>query len=160
VLSTRHADYAEMVTGLMQVGASADWAELTAGVDGLLDHPAPSLLVEVIAVTGEATAPKQFVSATSAVLTGRNISKAVAWSCEVAEHVTKITGHSGMVGMSAAGAMFQVGWLASYDTPQELDAVNAAVSGDAGYNEMIDQAGNERWFVDGSIDRLQLVKMA
>jgi hypothetical protein len=159
VLSTRHADYAEMVTGLMQIGAAPEWAELTASVDGVLAHPASSLLVEVIAVTGEPSSPKQFVTATSATLSGRNMAKAVAWSCDVAEHVSKITGQSGMVATSAAGSMFQVGWLSSVDTPAELDAAGAAISGDAGYLEMLEQAGNERWFVDGSIDRIQLVRM-
>jgi hypothetical protein len=158
-LSTRHADYAEMVAGMMQVGASPEWAALTSSVAGTLAEPASSILMEVIAVTGEPTPPKQFVTATSATLTGRNMSKAVAWSCDVAEHVTKVTGHSSTVGMSAAGSLYQVGWLAGVDTPAELDSVNAAIAGDAGYLEMIEQAGNERWFVDGSIDRIQIVKM-
>lgn len=158
-LSTRHADNAEMIAGMMQLGASTEWAELTSSVEGVLAQPAAVRLVEVIAVTGEPAAPRQFVTATSASLTGRNIGKAVAWSCDVAEHVTKVTGQASTVVMSAAGTMYQVGWLSSVDTPAELDAATAALSGDAGYLEMVEHAGNERWFIDGSVDRIQLVKM-
>ncbi len=57
------------------------------------------MMTEVIAVTGEPSAPKQFVLVTRAVIDRSAMMDSIAWSTRVAEHVTKVTG----VGMTVAG---------------------------------------------------------
>ena len=119
-LSTRFADYTDMVNSTLPLATSSEWAEVAARADGVLAQPSPSDIAEVIAVTGELpAAPKQFVVATTATMTGRDMGKAIAWSTEVAEHVTKLTGDSILVGMSAAGTMYRVVWIAGSDGPRK-----------------------------------------
>ncbi len=55
--------------------------------------------------------------------------------------------------------MFEVTWIAGVDTPDELEATSKAISSDAGYLEMLSQAGAERLFIEGSTERLLLAKM-
>ena len=151
MLSTRFDSYADMLGAQMQVALSAEWATLAAKADGVLANPAPTMLDEVIAVTGEPTAPKQFVLVTRAVIDRSAMMDAIAWSTQVAEHVTKVTGVGATVSTSAAGTMFQVTWVTGVDTPEELDKMNA-INTDAGLSrdarcrwcEPAVRAGNER----------------
>ena len=115
-------------------------------------------LSEVIAVTGEASAPKQFAVVTKAVMDRSAMMDAVAWSTRVAEHVTKVTGISATVAMSAAGQMFAISWLSSVDTPEELDKMNS-IGTDAGYLELLGEAGTNKLFEQGATDRMLLVKL-
>jgi hypothetical protein len=159
-LSTRHAGYADMFAGMTGVMASAEWAALSATADDVLAEPAPSRLLEVIATTGELSGgPKQFSVITNASLSGGDLSAALGWSTQVAEHVAKLTGQAVIVATAAAGQMFRVTWLSGADTAEELDASTTAMNGDAAYLEMLAQAGAEQMFIEGSTERLVLVRM-
>jgi hypothetical protein len=159
LLSTRSDDFAHHVNASMQIGLSPEWSELAATADGILANPAPSQLNEVIAVTGEPAAPKQFLTVTRSTLSGSDFGKSIAWACDVMEHVTKLSGHGGLVMSSVAGTMFQLFWVLGVDTPDELEASNKAIGSDAGYLEMISEAGSKRFFVEGSSDRVLLARM-
>jgi hypothetical protein len=158
VLSTRFENYSDMITSQMKVAMSTDWAALAAKAEGVLAQPAPTILSEVIAVTGEPSAPNQFVLVTRAVIDRAAMMDAIAWSTQVAEHVTKVTGVSTTVATSAAGQMFGVSWLAGVDTPEELDKMNAIAS-DPGYLEMLAAAGTNKLFEQGSSERMLLAKL-
>ena len=159
MLSTRFDDYADMIGAQMKVAVSTEWAALAATAEGVLAQPAPPTLTEVIAVTGEPSAPKQFVLVTRAVIDRSALGDAIAWSTQVAEYVTKLTGVSTIVGTSAAGKMFEVSWLGGVDTPEELDKMNA-INVDAGYLEMIAAAGTNQLFEQGTSERVLLTKLA
>ena len=116
------------------------------------------MLYEVIAVTGEPTAPKQFVLVTRAVIDRSAMMDAIAWSTQVAEHVTKVTGVGATVSTSAAGTMFQVTWVTGVDTPEELDKMNA-INTDPGYLEMLAAAGANQLFEQGMSERVLLAKL-
>jgi len=158
LLSTRVDGFADMVEGQMKLAGSADWAELSGAASGVLAHPAETYLAEVIAVTGEATAPKQFTTVTRATMAGGDMAATIGWSTQAMEHVTKLTGNGGTVAMSAAGRFFEVWWISGSDTAEEIDSGNQAMNGDAEYTEMISQAGSAGMFVDGSVERMVLVK--
>jgi hypothetical protein len=158
VISTRFDDYTDMVTSQMKVAASTDWAALAATAEGVLAQPAPSTLSEVIAVTGEPSAPKQFALVTRAVIDRSAMMDAISWSTQVAEYVTKVTGVSTTVAASAAGKMFEVSWLASVDTSEELDKMSA-INADAGYLEMLATAGANKLFEQGMSERMLLAKL-
>ena len=158
MLSTRFDDYADMIAAQMKVAASTEWSSLAATADGVLAEPAPTSLSEVLAVTGEPSAPKQFVLATRAVIDRSAMMDAIAWSTQVAEHVTKVTGVSTTVATSAAGKMFEVTWLGGVDTPEELDKMNA-INTDAGYLELLATAGSKQLFEQGMSERRLLVKL-
>ena len=158
MLSTRFDNYADMIGAQMKVAVSTDWAALAATAEGVLAQPAPTLLSEVIAVTGEPSAPKQFVLVTRAVIDRSAMMDAISWSTQVAEYVTKVTGVSTTVGTSAAGKMFEVSWLGGVDTPEELDKMNE-INTDAGYLEMLAAAGAKQLFEQGLSERMLLAKL-
>ncbi len=158
MLSTRFDDYTDMIGAQMQVAASTEWAALAAAADGVLAHPAPTTLTEVIAVTGEPSAPKQFTLITRAVIDRSAMMDAIGWSTQVAEHLTKVTGIGATVCTSAAGRMFEVVWIAGVDTPQELDKMHA-INTDAGYLELLATAGTGGLFEQGASERMLLAKL-
>lgn len=158
VLSTRFENYSAMLTAQMKIAMSAEWASLSAGAAGVLAAPAVTTLGEVIAVTGEPAAPRQFVLATRAVVDRGAMMDALGWATEVAGHVTKVTGVSVTVATSAAGTMFEVTWLAGVDTPEELDRMNA-INGDPDYLEMLAAAGTNALFEQGSSERVLLARL-
>jgi len=159
LLSTRVDGFAQMVEGQMKLAGSADWAKLSGSASGILAHPAETYLAEVIAVTGEPADPKQFITVTRATMGTGGMADTVAWSTKVMEHATKVTGNGGMVALSAAGRFFEVWWFSGSDTAEEVDSGNEALNGDADYAGMIDEAGAAGMFVDGSVERMMLVKM-
>ena len=55
--------------------------------------------------------------------------------------------------------MYRVVWITGGDTAEEVDAADKAISGDAGYLEMLAQAGNERMFIEGTSERSLLIKL-
>ncbi len=157
-LTARSDNYADMIGAQMKVAVSTEWAALAATAEGVLAQPAPSTLSEVIAVTGEPSAPKQFTLVTRATIDRSALGDAVAWSTQLAEHVTKVTGSSLVVCISAAGKMFEVTWIGGADTPEELDKINA-INTDAGYLEMLAEAGTNQLFEQGSSERVLLAKL-
>ncbi len=157
VLSTRAENYAGMIGASMKVAASAAWAELAPSADGVLAAPASTVLAEVVAVTGTAAAPKQFTMVTSATARGTDFGRAMAWSIEIAEHVSRTTGQSVTVATAAAGAMFTVAWISGVDTPDDVDASNNALNTNAEYMEMMSDGGP--LFIAGSADRVLLARM-
>jgi len=159
LLSTRVDGFAQMVEGQMKLAGSADWAALSGSASGILDHPAETYLNEVVAVTGEQTAPKQFTTVTRATMAMSDMAATMEWSTKVMEHVTKVTGNGGTVLASAAGRFFDVGWISGSDTAEEMDASNEAINGDAEYAAMVARAGADGLFVEGSVERMILVKM-
>lgn len=159
LLSTRADGFADMVTVQMKLAGSTAWAELSSAANGVMANPAQTYLTEVIAMTGEPAEPKQFTTVTRATMGGGDMAKTVAWSCAAMEHITKLTGQGGTVATSAAGTLFEVFWFSGSDTAEELDAATQAMNGDADYQGMIAQAGADDLFVDGSVERMVLVKM-
>lgn len=159
LLSTRVDSFAAMVEGQMKLAGSADWAALSGSASGVLAHPAETYLAEVIAVTGEPGPPKQFTTVTRATMAGGDFAGTIAWSTQVMEHGTKVTGNGGTVALSAAGRFFEVVWISGADTAEEVDSGNQALNGDEDYTSMISEAGAAGMFVDGSVERMMLVKM-
>ncbi len=69
-----------------------------------------------------------------------------------------LTGQSGTVATTAAGSMFQVIWIASCDTAEQLDAGRKQLNDDAEYQAMIARAGADWLFVDGSVEEMVIVQ--
>jgi len=158
-LSVRFDDYADMIGAQMKVAVSTQWTALASSAEGVLAHPATTALSEVVAVTGEPAGPRQFTAVTRAVVDRSAMMDALAWSTEIAEYATGVTGIGTAVCTSAAGRMFEVIWISGVDTPEELDRMNS-LGGDAGYLERLAAAGANQLFEQGSSERMLLSKMA
>jgi hypothetical protein len=157
-LSVRFDNYADMLGAQMKIAASSQWSGLASNADGVLAHPATTALSEVVAIAGEPAAPKQFTLVTRAVVDRSAMMDAMAWATEIAEYTTGVTGIGTAVCTSAAGAMFEVIWIAGADTPEEVDRMNSLGS-DAGYLERLATAGANKLFEQGTSQRMLLAKM-
>jgi hypothetical protein len=156
VLSTRFDNYAGMIGSQMKVAMSSAWGELASQAEGVLAHPAPTMLNDVISVVGEAAPPKQFTLVTRAVIERTALLAASAWAVQVAEYVFASTGIGVTLASSAAGQMFAISWLSSVDAPEDLDKLNA-LGADAGYLELLSAAGP--LFEQGSSERVLLAQL-
>jgi len=158
-LSARRESYTELLDGSLALAMSPAWAEVSATADGLLAVPSESRLYELIARFGEPTPPSQFTVVTTSTLSGLESERAMGWALEVGEHVAKLTGRTSVVATAAAGPMFRVTWISGAYTPGDVDATNATMAADARYLELLAEAGAGRYFVEGSTDRMLLVKL-
>jgi hypothetical protein len=159
LLSTRFDGYADMLDGLAKIAVSTEFATQSAGAAGILHQPAETNLAEVVAVTGEPGEAPPFLIVTRATMRGNDMAGTIGWSCDVMEHVTKVTGNGGMVATSAAGTMFQVVWITGADSPAELEEATQKTESDAGYLEMLSKAGADELFIPGASERMLLVRM-
>ena len=158
LISTRADGFVDMVATQTKLAGSGAWASMAAGADGVLAHPAETYLAEVIAAAGDPGDPKRFATVTRATISGKDLAGSIAWSVAALEHGSKVTGHSGIVSTSAAGNMFQVVWISSCDTAEELDAGRKQLNDDAEYQGMIAKAGADGLFVDGSVEEAVIVQ--
>ncbi|MDH3681758.1 MAG: NIPSNAP family protein [Acidimicrobiia bacterium] len=148
---------ADLVDAQMQLAGDADYQSLAATVSDLWAAPAEILMNRVVATTGELSEPKPLIQATRATIAMGHVTEATARATEILEHVTKVTGHGGMLATSTAGAMFQVTWIIGYDSAADLDTASEAAAADADYAAMVDKAGG--LFVDGSAERFIMMQM-
>lgn len=158
MLSTRFDGLAALIAGQQAAAASPGFQAVGGGVYGdLASGPAVTTTSDVVAMTGEPTAPKQFIVITQAQINGGRMADALAWSGRVIEHAKSVTGVDSLLVTSTAGTMFQVGFIAGVDTAAELDDINTALAADATYLEMLDEAGD--LFATGSSQRLIAMQM-
>jgi hypothetical protein len=147
--------------GLQQgMAASSEYQQLVTKFAGLFAAPAETALVDVIGMTGEPSEPKQLVAVTTASIANSasgGIGAAVAWSTQVLERAGAVTGASGMLGITAAGPMFQVYWIFGADDGDSMDELNAKVADDAEYGALLDSAGG--LFVEGSAQRIIMAQL-
>jgi hypothetical protein len=152
VVSTAFENLAAMTTAQGKSIGSERFAAIAAKYGDLLAAPAETALMDVIGGTGEAsTKPKPFVNVTRSTMAVGHMRQAIEWSMKIMQHVTDVTGVGGLVGTSLTGRLFQIGWLAGYDSPTELDDSNSKLAADPLYLELIDQAGD--LFIQGTADR-------
>jgi len=158
LVSSRFDGMAALAAGQQAAATHPDFQAVAAGdYGGLVTGPAVTTTSNVIAVTGEPGPPKAFITVTQAQLQGGRFADGLGWCGRVIEHVKAVTGVDTTLVTSAAGTMFQVGFIAGVDTAAELDAANDALAADATYVGMLDEAGG--LFVSGSSERIIAMQM-
>ncbi|MFN0028013.1 MAG: hypothetical protein ACKV2O_12670 [Acidimicrobiales bacterium] len=140
-----------------KMSADPAFQKATQALADTMAGPTETSLNEVIAVTGEVGDPKPLVVLTLSRLVSTNLKAGLAWSTKVAQYVNDATGVSGMVTISAAGPMYQVGWLGGADSGAEIDEVNGKLNGDANYLSMLETGG--QYFIPGSAQRAVIARI-
>jgi hypothetical protein len=157
LVSTRFDNLAALAAGQAKSAASEGFRALSQKYGDLMSRPAETYLNEVIAATGEMSAPKPMMVITGATMAGGKIRQAVAWSTQIMQHVTDVTGVGGVVVTSVTGPMFQIGWMSGFDNPAHLDEFNGKMAADPAYLDMIDEAGD--LFLSGSGRRMIIAQL-
>jgi hypothetical protein len=141
----------------MKLASNADYHKMAAEAADLWAGPIETRLNQIVAATGVPGNPLPVITVTRATIAGGHLGDALAWSNEVLEHVTSVTGLAGVLTTSAAGNFFEVNWIFGAESGAASDAANDALLADPGYIGLIDRGGN--LFIDGSSGRVLLVQL-
>ena len=156
-LSARGDGLNAIIEGFKSAGGSEAFQTLSAETGHLTAGPAQVRLDETIATTGDRVAGQPVAVWTRATAAGGQLSAATAWAVEMMEYITTLTGVGGGVAMSAAGSMFELSWIMTFESGEALDKLSNKVQTDPGYIERLDAAGD--YFIDGSSERSMAVRM-
>lgn len=156
-MSTRVEGAAGLIDLQTSLVANADYARLAAEAGELWAGPVETNLNQIVATSGDQSDPLPVITVTRATIAGGNVGDAMAWSNEVLQYVTGVTGLGGMLTTSAAGNFFEVSWIFGAESGAASDAANDSLLADPGYVGLIDRAGG--LFMDGSTQRVMLVQM-
>ena len=158
LVSSRFDGMAALAAGQQAAAGHPDFQAVTGGeYADLVTGPAVTTTSNVVAVTGEPGPPKAFIVVTQVQMQGGRLADGLGWCGRVIEHIKTVTGIDTMLVTTAAGTMFQTGFIAGVDTAAELDAANDALAADATYLGMLDEAGG--LFVTGSSERIIAMQM-
>ena len=119
-------------------GPSMDWLEQH---NHLFTGPSNDLLTEIVhgAPTGE---PGPFVTTVQAETAPGAGAEAVALGIEISDMYARLTGHTPMFGRAVTGTFAGLSWITSFPDLAALEAANAAVGTDAGWQELLGRAGS------------------
>ena len=158
LLSTRLDNAAALVDLQMKLAQCEPYQTLVAENGDLWAGPTETHFGRALATAGEiGEQPKPFLSVTQASMAGGHLADAMAWSGKVLEHVHKVTGLSGIMANSEAGALFDIYWMVGADSVAEWDAASDALLADADYVGMLDEAGD--LFIPGSARRMAFIQL-
>ena len=147
----------DLIDTQMKLAASADYQAVAKKFGELSAGPSETTLSQVVATAGDVGDPKPVTVVTSATMAAGHASEALAWCGEMLEYSVGLTGDGAMLATSAAGSFFDIAFLAGYASGADADAANAALTGDAGYMERLDAAGE--LFVNGTANRVVLAAL-
>jgi len=157
LLSTRVEGMAALIELQMKLAQSEAYKSAAAGGADLWTGPAETNLGQVVATTGEIGDPKPVLSVTRATIAGGHMAEALAHAGKVLEHVTKVTGLSGMLATYVAGNPFEVTWIFGVESGAAADEATRALQADADYVALMDQGGG--LYVDGTLQRAMLMQL-
>ena len=81
----------------------------------------------------------------------------LAWSVEMAEYVSQLTGVTMSVWVNSFGQMGGITWIATVDGPTAADAMQGKLQGDPGYFERLQ--ASEGLFIPGSGEQARFTRM-
>jgi hypothetical protein len=159
--------YAMRVEGLADLEAAAAPLVADAGYHerlaaGQQFHGGPaqdSLAQPLFGELGDESPPVGSVATvTTATMAAGHYGRAVAWSIDIAQHVSAVSGVPTMFLADSFGAFGNVAWIAVTSDMAAADAAGAAVNGDATYLSKLDEAGD--LFLPGSGNRVLMTRVA
>ena len=115
-----------------------DWAEQH---NDLFASPLVGVVSQVVhgAPKGE---PKPHLALTRAVAANGALGEAMAVGVELAETLTRLTGHETMFITPVTGEYGGAGWIVGADNLDEVEAVNATLAGSDEWLKLVDRAGH------------------
>jgi hypothetical protein len=86
--------------------------------------------------------PKPFIAVTRAVAANGSLGEAMAVGVELAETLTRLTGHETMFMTPVTGEYGAVAWIVGADNLDEVEAVNATLAATDEWLKLVDRAGH------------------
>jgi len=109
---------------------------------------AEDTLIEFLGFAGSGGNAGKYAYLVSAQCAQGKIAEAMAWGADIMNHVSKLSDLDVAFGRGLYGPWATLGWIMMADTLEQLDAADAAMSGDPTYVESLDVGGD--LFVPGA----------
>ena len=150
---------ADLQTISAQVLADAEYhAKLAKGAEYAVGNAEDRLLQPLNAELGDPPPVGSMAVVTTALMANGAYEKAIAWSLDMAQHATSVTGIPTLFVAEQYGPFGSVGWIGVAADGAAVDAANAALNGDADYLKKLGAAGE--LFVEGSGHRVLSTRVA
>jgi hypothetical protein len=150
---------ADLQTLSAQILGDAEYhAKLAKGADYVVGNAEDRLFQPLNAELGDPPPVGSMALVTSAVMAAGAYDKAIAWSLDMAEHASSVTGVPTLFLMEEFGSFGSVGWIAVAADGAAVDAAGAALNGDADYLKKLGAAGD--LFLPGSGHRILSTRVA
>ena len=88
------------------------------------------------------TEPKAFLNVTRAVAANGVLGDAMAVGVELAETLTRLTGHEAIFATSVTGDYGGVAWLVGFDDLDQMEALDATLASSDEWVKLVDRAGH------------------
>jgi hypothetical protein len=139
--SARVEHLAEIVAADDALAADDEFNEWAEQNNGLFASPLVGVVSQVVhgAPTGE---PKPFIAVTRAVAANGALSEAMAVGVEVAETLTRLTGHETMFITPVTGEYGGAAWIVGSNDLDEVEAANATLGAADEWLKLVDRAGH------------------
>jgi hypothetical protein len=139
--SARVEHLAEIVAADDALAADDEFNEWAEQNNGLFASPLVGVVSQVVhgAPTGE---PKPFIAVTRAVAANDALSEAMAVGVEVAETLTRLTGHETMFITPVTGEYGGAAWIVGSNDLDEVEAANATLGAADEWLKLVDRAGH------------------
>jgi hypothetical protein len=139
--SGRVEHLAEIVAADDALAADDEFNEWAEQHNDLFASPLVGAVSQVVhgAPTSE---PKPFIAVTRAVAANGSLGEAMAVGVELAETLTRLTGHETMFMTPVTGEYGAVAWIVGADNLDEVEAVNATLAATDEWLKLVDRAGH------------------
>lgn len=131
-----------------QLMADAKYLELIGGASELFETAPEDNLGEFVAFAGSGTGQGRYASVVTAQCASGRIADAMGWALDMMNHVSSTTGRDVALVRSMYGEWASLSWISLAETPEEIDAANAAMASDESYIGKLD--GADGLFVPGA----------
>jgi hypothetical protein len=117
-------------------GPTMDWVEQN---DHVFEGPTNDVLTQVVhgAPTGE---PGPFVSTVQAQWAPGKAAEGMEIGVEITDTFARLTGHQPIFGRAVTGPFAGVGWITSFPDLAAMEAADAAMEADSGWQELVVRA--------------------
>jgi len=148
IWSSRYENHSELADVQAKLSIDPGYLELVKQGGSLFGKVTDSLN-SVLSSSG-LTSPKPIYVVTEAVIANGKAAKATAFGVKAQEYVASKTGLATAFVAGVYGRFGGVGWLVGADTMADVDKLHDWEATDKGFRDMIDQAGTDGLFVEGS----------
>ena len=113
-----------------------------------------ALINLIYADPNAATDEVQYAGGVQAVLAPGHAAKGIELGVEIAQRAEKITGRPTVFGASQTGVYGAVGWIAVYDSVDQVQKAEEALAGDKGFAELLDKEASKTYLAGVSTQTL------
>jgi hypothetical protein len=148
-----------MVTDLTELEVSDEKLNADSGYLSLADEgakfgtgelPDDSLVNLIFADPDAAASERTYASVVQAVLAPGNSVRGIELGVEIAQRAKKITGCPTSFGASQTGVYGEVGWIAVYDSVDQLQKAGEAIAADAAFATLLDKEAGKAYLPGAS----------